>query len=100
MLADFRLACDQSDQSPCRLRRGAGPTPVPRRILVRQRAFAPSAVRILLQLQPCDRALDPRLVHIDADRAQARQRRESSIDIVDPPASPPSTRRRLIFLEP
>src|SRR5258708_40054062 len=98
MLADFRLARDQSDQRPRRLRRGAGPATVPRRIFVRQRALAPSAVRILLRLEPCDGALDPRLVDIDADRAQPRQRRESSVDIIDAPASPPSAGRRLIFL--
>src|SRR5258708_24559610 len=100
MLADTRLARDQSDQRPRRLRCGAGPATVPRGIFVRERALAPSAVRILLRLEPRDRALDPGFVDIDANRAQARQRRESSVDIIDTPASPPSARRRLIFLEP
>src|SRR5579862_1027523 len=100
MLADSVLARDQPDQRPRRLRRGAGPAPVPRHVLVRERALAPSAVGILLRLEPRDGFLDPRLVDINADRAQARQRRESSVDIVDAPAAPPSAGRRLIFLEP
>src|SRR5208282_5079800 len=98
--ADSRLARDQSDQRPRRLRRGAGSAPVPRGIFVRQRALAPAAVGILLRLEPLDRPLDPGLVNIDADRPQARQRRVRAIDIVDAPASPPSARRRLISLEP
>src|SRR5271156_1080744 len=73
---------------------------MPRRILVRRRPLPPPAVGILLRLEPCDGALDPWLVDIDADRAQARECRVGAIDIVDAPASPPSSRRRLIFLEP
>src|ERR1700752_5138255 len=100
MFAESVFTGDQSDQSPRGLRRGAGSTAVPRRIFVRERALAPSAVGILFRLEPIHRALDPRLVDVDPDCAEPGQGGEGAVDKIDTPASAPSTGRRLISLEP
>src|SRR5262249_27389334 len=64
------LAGEQRDQSPRGLRRGAGATPSPRAIGIGERALAPSAVFILLRLDPLDGALNPRLAHVRANSPQ------------------------------
>src|SRR5260370_7263212 len=100
MFAAPLFARAQTDPSPRGARGRAGSPTVPGGIAIGERTLTPSAVGILFRLQPIHRALDPRLVDIDADRAEPRQRREGAVDIVDTPAPPPSARGRLIFLYP
>src|SRR5579885_625682 len=67
---DAVLAGEQTDNRPRGLGCGADSAAAPRRILIGERALAPSAVGILSRFQPIHRALDPRLIHVVADRAQ------------------------------
>src|SRR4029077_14319836 len=67
---------------------------------VAETALAPSAVLVLLRLEPGDRALNPGLARADADRAQSRKGRAGAVDIVDSPAPPPRAVVLLLALEP
>src|SRR5215469_18271981 len=69
-------------------------------ILVGEWTLAPSAIGVLLRLEPRHRALDPRFVHATADRAQSGKRGAGPVDVIDAPAPPPSSPGRLVALQP
>src|SRR5579872_6428218 len=89
VLANGVLTGEQTDQRPRRLRGSAGSATAPTRVLVALAALAPSALGVLLRLQPADRAPNPRLAKVDADRAQPEQRGEGAIYMINPPSPPP-----------
>src|SRR5260370_24684069 len=67
MRTDPVLAGQQSDHRPRGLRPRAGAPPAPRRVLLPETALAPSAVLVLLPLEPGDRALNPALARAAPD---------------------------------
>src|ERR1700722_11099519 len=89
------LTGQQPYHCPRGLRRRAGAAPAPGRVLVAQTALAPSAILVLLRLEPRDGALNPGLAWADANRVQTGKRRTGAVEIVDAPASPP---RAVVFL--
>src|SRR5262249_15657201 len=100
VVADLILTREQTDQGPRGLAGGAVTASAPGAIFMGETAFTPSAVGVLMFLEPRDRAPNPGFVDLDPDRPQPRERRESAVNVIDPPPSPPRTVGFLLALEP
>src|SRR6266852_8093771 len=98
--AELVLSGKHPDQCPRGLRRRACAFAFECRILVAEARLTPAAIGMLHRLEPFDRAFNPGLVRIDANRAQPGERREGAVDIADTPAAPPRTVALLVALEP
>ena len=85
----------QGQQGPGRLRRRRLALAGQGRVVVAAATFAPAAARLLHLLEPGDGPAHHRLVHVEADAAQARENLPGAVDVIDAPAAEPGPRRLL-----
>src|SRR4029077_12468946 len=83
------IECQQAHDCPCGLRGGAWPLALENGVVVGVAAFAPAAIFVLNACEPIAGFEEPRLEHVDVQRAQTAQHLPRSVDVIDTPTAIP-----------